>query len=66
MKDLWYFEKEATQQGRKKIAGIDEAGRGPLAGPVVSAAMIPKSYLLKKESTYSVKSMTGRLQSVSA
>jgi ribonuclease HII len=40
MKDLWYFEKEATQQGRKKIAGIDEAGRGPLAGPVVSAAVI--------------------------
>jgi ribonuclease HII len=40
MKDLWYFEKEATQQGCKKIAGIDEAGRGPLAGPVVSAAVI--------------------------
>jgi len=40
MKDLWYFEKEAIQQGCKKIAGIDEAGRGPLAGPVVSAAVI--------------------------
>ena len=33
MKDLWYFEKEATQKGCKDIAGIDEAGRGPLAGP---------------------------------
>ncbi len=40
MKDLWVFEKEATQKGCKLIAGIDEAGRGPLAGPVVSAAVI--------------------------
>jgi ribonuclease HII len=38
--DLWYFEKEATRRGCKEIAGIDEAGRGPLAGPVVSAAVI--------------------------
>ena len=40
MKDLWVFEKEATGKGCKDIAGIDEAGRGPLAGPVVSAAVI--------------------------
>ncbi len=40
MNDLWYFEKEATRKGYKDIAGIDEAGRGPLAGPVVSAAVI--------------------------
>ena len=38
--DLWFFEKEATENGYRKIAGIDEAGRGPLAGPVVSAAVI--------------------------
>ena len=38
--DQWFFEKEATQKGYKEIAGIDEAGRGPLAGPVVSAAVI--------------------------
>jgi len=38
--DLWYFEKEATRKGCQDIAGIDEAGRGPLAGPVVSAAVI--------------------------
>jgi ribonuclease HII len=37
---VWYFEKEATHQGCRNIAGIDEAGRGPLAGPVVSAAVI--------------------------
>jgi ribonuclease HII len=38
--DLWFFEKKATEKGYKAIAGIDEAGRGPLAGPVVSAAVI--------------------------
>jgi ribonuclease HII len=38
--DLWFFEKNATREGYSKIAGIDEAGRGPLAGPVVSAAVI--------------------------
>ena len=45
MKDLWYFEKEAARKGCKDIAGIDEAGRGPLAGPVISAAVIlPPSF----------------------
>ncbi len=38
--DLWAFEKALTAEGYSKIAGIDEAGRGPLAGPVVSAAVI--------------------------
>ena len=40
MTDLWYFEKKAVRKGYLNIAGIDEAGRGPLAGPVVSAAVI--------------------------
>jgi len=34
------FEDEARAQGYQIIAGIDEAGRGPLAGPVVAAAVI--------------------------
>jgi ribonuclease HII len=38
--DLWLFEKKAFNKGFSRIAGIDEAGRGPLAGPVVSAAVI--------------------------
>jgi ribonuclease HII len=38
--DLWAFEKELNAQGYAHIAGVDEAGRGPLAGPVVSAAVI--------------------------
>ncbi len=38
--DLWLYENEARDAGYSKIAGIDEAGRGPLAGPVVAAAVI--------------------------
>ena len=34
------FEQEARRCGYRRIAGIDEAGRGPLAGPVVAAAVI--------------------------
>jgi ribonuclease HII len=43
--DLWTFEKKAREKGFSRIAGIDEAGRGPLAGPVVSAAvLLPTSF----------------------
>jgi len=34
------FEKKVREKGFSVVAGIDEAGRGPLAGPVVSAAVI--------------------------
>lgn len=37
------FEKEALQKGYDRIAGVDEAGRGPLAGPVVAAAVVFRS-----------------------
>ena len=37
---MWTFEREATLSGIQKICGVDEAGRGPLAGPVVAAAVI--------------------------
>jgi ribonuclease HII len=44
-KDLWAFEREARKSGWFQIAGVDEAGRGPLAGPVVSAAVVlPESF----------------------
>ena len=40
------FEKIAYQEGYQLIAGIDEAGRGPLAGPVVAAAVVfPPDYV---------------------
>jgi ribonuclease HII len=38
------LEHEARQQGIRCIAGVDEAGRGPLAGPVVAAACILPAY----------------------
>ena len=38
--DMLQFEKEFASQGKMLIAGIDEAGRGPLAGPVVVASVI--------------------------
>lgn len=39
------FEFEASRRGFARIAGVDEVGRGPLAGPVVSAAvMLPDDF----------------------
>lgn len=44
---LQHYERELRSQGYQYIAGLDEAGRGPLAGPVVVAAVIlPPDYLL--------------------
>jgi ribonuclease HII len=37
---LYDFERKLKQKGYALIAGVDEAGRGPLAGPVVAAAVI--------------------------
>ena len=36
----WEYEARAVAQGFRAVCGIDEAGRGPLAGPVVAAAVI--------------------------
>jgi ribonuclease HII len=38
--DLLHFESRGLHRGFRTIAGIDEAGRGPLAGPVVAAAVV--------------------------
>lgn len=41
------FERRLWAQGFRLVAGVDEAGRGPLAGPVVAAAVVlpPEAYL---------------------
>lgn len=40
MEDLWSFEQRAWDEGFTHVCGVDEAGRGPLAGPVCAAAVI--------------------------
>lgn len=40
------FEREILLKGAQRVAGVDEAGRGPLAGPVVAAAVVfPQSWI---------------------
>ena len=39
-REMSIFENEKKSQGFQAICGIDEVGRGPLAGPVVAAAVI--------------------------
>ena len=38
--DVWQYEKEAAAEGHALVCGCDEAGAGPLAGPVYAAAVI--------------------------
>ena len=40
MTDLWSFENQIYDEGFSLVCGVDEAGRGPLAGPVCAAAVI--------------------------
>ena len=40
MPDLWKLENEIYDSGVKLLCGVDEAGRGPLAGPVCAATVI--------------------------
>lgn len=51
------FERQLWDQGFARLAGVDEAGRGPLAGPVVAAALVFDRAFLEAE-------QFGRLQGV--
>lgn len=42
--DLLYYERKLKEDGFDLIIGVDEAGRGPLAGPVVACAVCLKDY----------------------
>ena len=47
--EMWSIEHEKNAQGYKLIAGVDEAGRGPLAGPVcVASVILPDNAYLEK------------------
>ncbi|HSR88051.1 MAG TPA: ribonuclease HII [Pontiella sp.] len=66
--DVMLYEKEAWSSGFLRLAGIDEAGRGPLAGPVVAAAVVfdPEYIQDEMDTTYGgltdSKAMTGTLR----
>lgn len=45
--DLWELENELLDRGVSPLCGVDEAGRGPLAGPVCAAAvMLPRNLVI--------------------
>ena len=47
MTDLWEKENELYEQGYTRLCGVDEAGRGPLAGPVYAAAVtLPRGLVI--------------------
>ena len=46
--DLYKYERDLYQQGLSYIGGVDEVGRGPLLGPVVTACVVlPKDFVLE-------------------
>ena len=47
MTDLWKLEEELYESGYTLLCGVDEAGRGPLAGPVCAAAcVLPRALVI--------------------
>jgi ribonuclease HII len=56
------FEREFLQKGVQRIAGTDEAGRGPLAGPVVCAAVILPNAWIEKGVPYKLRGLNDSKQ----
>jgi ribonuclease HII len=64
--DLLHFERSARRAGALRIAGLDEAGRGPLAGPVVAAAVVLPEGLLSPGVTDSKQLSAGQREQLYA
>ena len=69
LQSLSIMEEQAFGEGYLYIAGLDEVGRGPIAGPVVAAAVIlPQGFLLpgvndsKKLSVYKRENLSGEIK----
>ena len=60
---MWAFDESVRQEGYDVVAGVDEAGRGCLAGPVVAAAVVlPRDF--RDERIYDSKQLTARVREV--
>jgi ribonuclease HII len=55
---LLLHEQAAWHSGAGRVAGVDEAGRGPLAGPVVSSAVVFEKTFLETEAEASLDGLT--------
>ena len=79
MSSLWTYEQESWAQGCETVCGVDEAGAGPLMGPVYAAAVIlPRECVIdglndskkltekKREALYSVITETALAWSVAS
>ncbi len=61
--DMWGFDEWVRQEGYDVVAGVDEAGRGCLAGPVVAAAVVlPRDF--RDDRIRDSKQLTARMREV--